>query len=162
VLSTTILPTPGQEEEEPAQGEDGAERVGVAEGMARSLLGRMLFSGDAVYKSVAALSGGERSRVAFVKLFVQGANLLLLDEPTNHLDALTQEVLIEALKEYPGTVIAVSHDRRFLTAVATRILAMADGRLIGPATDDDMVIADEDEDEDEQPVSDRARVAVAL
>ena len=162
VLSTTILPTPGQEQEEPAQGEDGAERVGVAEGMARSLLGRMLFSGDAVYKSVAALSGGERSRVAFVKLFVQGANLLLLDEPTNHLDALTQEVLIEALKEYPGTVIAVSHDRRFLTAVATRILAMADGRLIGPATDDDMVIADEDEDEDEQPVSDRARVAVAL
>jgi ATP-binding cassette subfamily F protein 3 len=153
VLATTVPPQPGQDDEPDATA-DGGERVGVPEGMARSLLGRMLFSGDTVFKPISALSGGERSRVAFVKLLVQGANLLLLDEPTNHLDAVTQSVLIDALREYPGTVIAVSHDRRFLTAVATRLLYMADGRLQqeGHA---------ESEDQDE-PESEEPRVAVAF
>ncbi len=137
VLATSMLPDAGQ------NNDDGEERVGVAEGMARSLLGRMLFSGDAVFKPISALSGGERSRVAFVKLLIQGANLLLLDEPTNHLDVVTQGVLIEALREYTGTVVAVSHDRRFLSAVATRLLHMVDGRLQEQGTD-------EDYDDDEQ------------
>jgi ATP-binding cassette subfamily F protein 3 len=154
VLATTVPPLPGQDDEPDVTVDDTGERVGVPEGMARSLLGRMLFSGDAVFKPISALSGGERSRVAFVKLLVQGANLLLLDEPTNHLDAVTQSVLIDALREYPGTVIAVSHDRRFLAAVATRLLYMADGRLQqeGHA---------ESEDEDE-PESEEPRVAVAF
>jgi len=87
----------------------------------RTFLGGLLFSGDEVEKQIKVLSGGEKSRVALAKAILQGANLLLLDEPTNHLDILSKEKLEDALKVFDGTIIAVSHDRYFLSKIATRI-----------------------------------------
>lgn len=87
----------------------------------RTFLGRLLFTGDEVEKQIKVLSGGEKSRVALAKAILQGANLLLLDEPTNHLDILSKENLEEALQSFKGTIIAVSHDRYFLSKIATRI-----------------------------------------
>ncbi|HHW02443.1 MAG TPA: ABC-F family ATP-binding cassette domain-containing protein [Thermoanaerobacterales bacterium] len=87
----------------------------------RSFLGSMLFSGEDAEKPVGVLSGGEKSRVALAKAILQGANLLLLDEPTNHLDIISKEKLEQALLEFNGTIIAVSHDRYFLSKIATRI-----------------------------------------
>ncbi len=91
------------------------------EGEARQILGWFLFTGEAVFKPVQLLSGGERNRLALAKLVTCRANLLVLDEPTNHLDIDSREVLEAALVGYPGTVLFVSHDRYFLDAVATRI-----------------------------------------
>jgi len=88
---------------------------------AHSLLGRFLFSGDDVHKPLSTCSGGERNRVSLAKLMVAGANVLLLDEPTNHLDLDSKLVLEEALTDYPGTVIFVSHDRYFVDQVATKV-----------------------------------------
>ena len=94
----------------------------------RSILGRFLFRDDDVFLRVGDLSGGEKARLSLVKLMLSGANVLLLDEPTNHLDIASKEVFEEALVQFPGTVIAVSHDRYFLNRVPTRILEMhADG-----------------------------------
>jgi len=87
----------------------------------RSFLGSLLFSGDEVEKKISVLSGGERSRVALAKAILQGANLLLLDEPTNHLDIVSKEKLEASLREFDGTIITVSHDRYFLSKIATRI-----------------------------------------
>ena len=91
---------------------------------ARSLLGRFLFPGETVDKLVAMLSGGERARLALARLMVAGANLLLLDEPTTHLDLPSQEVLQQALQEYAGTVLLVSHDRYLIDALATQVWAI--------------------------------------
>ena len=88
---------------------------------AHSLLGRFLFSGDDAHKPIALCSGGERNRLILAKLMVAGANVLLLDEPTNHLDLESKAVLEEALSEYPGTVLFVSHDRYFVDQIATKI-----------------------------------------
>ncbi len=88
---------------------------------ARSLLGGFLFSGDDVKKTMAVLSGGERGRVALLKLIVQGANFLLLDEPTNHLDIPSQEALQEAIHAFPGTILLVSHDRYLVQALASQV-----------------------------------------
>lgn len=90
----------------------------------RGLLGRFLFTNDQVFNSVDSLSGGERARLALLKLMLSGANVLVLDEPTNHLDIDSKEVFEEALIQYPGTVVAVSHDRYFLNKVATRIFEL--------------------------------------
>ncbi len=95
----------------------------------RSLLGSFLFIGDDVFKLCRVLSGGERQRVAIARLLLQPTNLLLLDEPTHHLDLAGQEVLEEALEQYPGAVIVVTHDRSLMARVATRILAVQDGRV---------------------------------
>ena len=103
-------------------------RPSLTEGQMRSFLGRFLFSGEAVYDLVATLSGGERGRVALAKVMLAGPNLLLLDEPTNHLDILAREALEEALLEYTGTVIVVSHDRYFINRIARTILYVGHGR----------------------------------
>ncbi|MGI6737005.1 MAG: ABC-F family ATP-binding cassette domain-containing protein [Anaerovoracaceae bacterium] len=90
----------------------------------RSILGRFLFRGEMVFQTVGSLSGGERARLALVKLMLSGANVLLLDEPTNHLDIESKEVFEDALLEFPGTTIVVSHDRYFLNKIPTRILEL--------------------------------------
>jgi ATP-binding cassette subfamily F protein 3 len=96
---------------------------------ARDLLARFLFRGDDVQKKVGVLSGGERSRLALAKLAVAGANLLLLDEPTNHLDIAAREALESVLLAYAGAVLFVSHDRRFIDAIATELWSVEDGVL---------------------------------
>jgi ATP-binding cassette, subfamily F, member 3 len=93
----------------------------LALGEARSFLARFLFSGDEVFKRIADLSGGERSRVALAKLVLQRANLLLLDEPTNHLDIASQEVLEEVLDDFAGTIVLVTHDRYLVDRLATQL-----------------------------------------
>lgn len=97
------------------------------QGEMRSHLGRFLFSGDEVLQSIGSLSGGQKSRVALAKLMLTTANLLVLDEPTNHLDIPACEVLEQALAEYPGTLLIVSHDRYFLDRVIDRLLMLHDG-----------------------------------
>jgi ATP-binding cassette subfamily F protein 3 len=95
---------------------------------ARNFLARLLFTGDDAFKRVASLSGGEKSRLALAKLMLDNANLLLLDEPTNHLDIPSQEVLEEALGDYAGTIVFVSHDRYFIDRIATAVWRLeADG-----------------------------------
>ncbi len=90
----------------------------------RCALAGFLFFGDDVFKEISALSGGERARVALLKLMLSGHNLLLLDEPTNHLDIKSREALEDALLSYNGTVLAISHDRYFINKLATRIYAL--------------------------------------
>jgi ATP-binding cassette subfamily F protein 3 len=91
----------------------------------RDLAGAFLFRGDDVYKSVSVLSGGEKSRLALLKLLFHPVNLLILDEPTNHLDLHSKDVLLDALRGYPGTVVFVSHDRLFMEALATKTLELS-------------------------------------
>jgi len=90
----------------------------------RSALGMFLFSGEDVFKTVNTLSGGERARIALLKLLLSGANVLLLDEPTNHLDIPAREALEEALSQFGGTMLVVSHDRYFISKLATKIYAL--------------------------------------
>jgi ATP-binding cassette, subfamily F, member 3 len=96
----------------------------VTEQTIRAFLGAFLFSGDDAFKKIAVLSGGEKNRVGIVSVLLQHANLLLLDEPTNHLDIPSKDILLRALKEFPGTVVFVSHDRDFINALATDILEL--------------------------------------
>src|ERR1700731_4485541 len=95
----------------------------------RSLLGCFLFSEDDVFKKIGVLSGGERGRYALLRLLLHPANFLLLDEPTNHLDLRAKDVLLNALVEYTGTVVFVSHDRYFIDKLATRVFEIGDGKV---------------------------------
>jgi ATPase subunit of ABC transporter with duplicated ATPase domains len=93
-------------------------------GVLRTRAGAFQFTGDDVDKKVRALSGGERSRLAMARMLFDPPNFLVLDEPTNHLDLFTREMLIEALKDYDGTMLCVSHDRAFLRALSNRVLEL--------------------------------------
>jgi ATP-binding cassette subfamily F protein 3 len=96
----------------------------------RNILGGFLFSGDDVYKKVAVLSGGERTRLAVARMLLRPSNTLLLDEPTNHLDLDSKDVLLEALEDYGGTLIIVSHDRYFVEKLATKIVEIGHGEAV--------------------------------
>jgi len=108
----------------------------------RTILGAFLFSGDAVDKRIAVLSGGEKARVALAKTLVRPAALLCMDEPTNHLDLASREVLEEALVEFPGTIVFISHDRYFINRLATTVVEVGRGTLTRhPGNYDDYLAA---------------------
>ena len=96
----------------------------------RNILGGFLFSGDDVDKPVRVLSGGERTRLAVARMLLRPSNTLLLDEPTNHLDLDSKDVLLEALEDFGGTLIFVSHDRYFVDRLATKIIEIGQGNAI--------------------------------
>ena len=96
----------------------------------RDILGAFMFGGEASEKKVKVLSGGERSRLAMIRLLLEPVNLLILDEPTNHLDMRSKDVLKNALKEFDGTVIVVSHDRDFLDGLVTKVYEFGNQRVV--------------------------------
>src|SRR6202012_1707303 len=104
-------------------------RTGLTPANARPLLGRFLFSGEEAEKPLEALSGGERQRLSLAILVQSGSNVLILDEPTNHLDVESREALEDALSEFSGSLLLISHDRALLDAVGTRTVAFEDQTL---------------------------------
>jgi len=110
---------------------------GVSEQEARTLLGAFLFRGDDVFKPVKVLSGGEKSRLALVKLLLAPPNLLLLDEPTTHLDMASIDAVIQALEDYQGTLVFVSHDLHFIRKLGKRTIRIEAGRITNYAGDYD-------------------------
>ena len=109
--------------------EISAESSSMTTGERRNLLGAFLFSGDAIYKPISIISGGEKSRLALAKILMQESNFLILDEPTNHLDIITKELFQRALLKYSGTILIVSHDRFFLDNLITRVIEIRDGKI---------------------------------
>lgn len=105
------------------------EGTGKSELELRGVLGCFLFTGDEIFKKIKVLSGGEKSRVALAKTLISEANFLLLDEPTNHLDILSVSILVQALQQYEGTLLLVSHDRHFITQVANKIWWIEDKEI---------------------------------
>ena len=109
---------------------DNFAEINISQAKLRSVLGRFLFYGDDVFKMVGVLSPGERSRVALAKLSLSGANFLILDEPTNHLDPKTQTIIAETFKEFPGTMLVVSHNLEFVDNLGIeRTLVLPDGKI---------------------------------
>lgn len=109
---------------------DNFAEINISQAKLRSVLGRFLFYGDDVFKMVGVLSPGERSRVALAKLSLSGANFLILDEPTNHLDPKTQAIIAETFKEFPGTMLVVSHNLEFVDNLGIeRTLVLPDGKI---------------------------------
>src|SRR6188474_2590885 len=101
----------------------------------RNILGGFLFSGDDVHKKAGVLSGGERTRLAVARMLLRPSNTLLLDEPTNHLDLDSKDILLEALEDYGGTLIFVSHDRYFVERLANKVIEIGHGEaLVYPGT----------------------------
>ena len=133
---------------------DGAS--GVGEQSIRTVLGSFLFRGDDVFKNVGVLSGGEKSRLALVKLLLRPPNLLLLDEPTTHLDMASINALVAALQPYEGTLVFVSHDVHFIRSLATTVLHINAGRLTPYAGDYDYYL------EKSGAASDRGGLVAAL
>jgi ATP-binding cassette, subfamily F, member 3 len=112
--------------------------TGKLETELRSILGCFLFSGDDAFKKIKVLSGGEKSRVALAKVLISEANFLLLDEPTNHLDMMSVNILIQALQQYEGTFVVVSHDRFFVSEIANKIWYIEDEEIkVYPGTYDE-------------------------
>ncbi len=103
---------------------------GLNESQARKLLGRFMFTGDDVDKRVSVLSGGEKSRLILVKILSNPPNFLIMDEPINHLDIFSRAILIQALREFTGTLCFISHDEYFVSQVASKIIEVCDGKLI--------------------------------
>ena len=133
----------------------------------RHLLARLLFTGDDINKMISSLSGGEKSRVAFAMLMMKPSNILILDEPTNHLDIETKEMLEDALLDYEGAVVAVSHDRYFLNKISRRILYFSDSGIklyLGNWDDAMLKIRDEEEEKNQktQPEKKKRRNPKAL
>ena len=96
----------------------------------RGILGRFLFKGDDVFLKIRDILGGEKARLSLLKMMLSGANTLILDEPTNHMDIESKEVFEEALREFPGTAIIVTHDRYFLKKIPNRILELTQDGMV--------------------------------
>lgn len=101
----------------------------VTEGEARNMLAGFMFYQEMVFRKVANLSGGERMRLRLARFIHQSVNTLILDEPTNQLDIVSREVLEEALRNFKGTIIAVSHDRYFIDQICSKVIHLHEGRL---------------------------------
>ena len=103
--------------------------VGEIRTKIKDILGAFMFGGDDVHKKVKVLSGGERTRLAMIKLLLEPVNVLILDEPTNHLDMKTKDIIKDALRDFDGTLILVSHDRDFLDGLATKVFEFGNKRV---------------------------------
>jgi len=127
----------------------------------RTILGGFLFSGDDIEKPVRVLSGGERTRLAVARMLLRPANTLLLDEPTNHLDLDSKDVLLEALEDFGGTLIFVSHDRYFVDRLATKIVEVGGGgALVYPGTYEEFLWSRKQREADAQAEREAARQVV--
>ena len=96
----------------------------------RSVLGKLLFSKDDIHKPISVLSGGEKRRMLFGKIIMQEPNVIIMDEPTNHLDMESIESLNSALSQYEGTLLFASHDREFISSLATRVIELKPGKML--------------------------------